>query len=168
VTTDVVSLDNQDVRLPLNSGVRVILRACRLTVACALVAVPLASGCSDDTPTAPSHFAPYSQTDIRLGSGADAVNGSVVSVAYTGWLYNELQPEQKGAQFDSSVGGDPFEFTLGAGQVVEGFDRGIVGMKVGGLRRLVIPPSLGYGEVRNGSIPPNATLVFEVELVEVR
>jgi FKBP-type peptidyl-prolyl cis-trans isomerase len=127
----------------------------------------IAAACAD-APAAPSHYAPFSQTDLRVGDGADAVNGAILSVHYTGWLYNETAPEQKGAQFDSSVGGTPFLFILGSGQVIPGWDRGILGMKVGGARRLVIPPSLGYGAGRNGIIPPNATLVFEVELVEVQ
>jgi FKBP-type peptidyl-prolyl cis-trans isomerase FkpA len=121
----------------------------------------------DDSPTAPTHYAPFSQIDLNVGGGTEAANGSLLRVHYTGWLYNELEPDNKGAQFDSSVGGTPFAFTLGAGQVIRGWDQGMVGMKVGGTRRLVIPPSLAYGELRNGPIPPNATLVFDVELLAV-
>jgi FKBP-type peptidyl-prolyl cis-trans isomerase FkpA len=91
----------------------------------------------------------------------------VLTVNYTGWLYSVAQPDNKGAQFDSSVGGTPFSFTLGQGSVIAGWDRGLVGMRVGGLRRLVVPPSLGYGDFRNGPIPANATMVFDIELVEV-
>ena len=91
-----------------------------------------------------------------------------MTVNYTGWFYGESRPDNKGPVFESSVGGDPFVFTLGVGQVIEGWDRGVVGMRVGGVRRLVIPPSLAYGSFRNGTIPPNATLVFEIELLEVR
>lgn len=134
----------------------------------ALVAVAaVITGCGD-SPTAPSNNAPFSQTDLRVGTGASAASGNVVTVHYTGWLYNASQPDQKGPQFDSSAGGTAFSFTLGAGQVISGWDQGLVGMKVGGLRRLVIPPSLGYGTVRNGPIPPNATLLFEIELLGVQ
>jgi FKBP-type peptidyl-prolyl cis-trans isomerase FkpA len=124
-----------------------------------------AAGC-DDSPTSPNN-APFSQTDLRLGTGSDAVTGRVLTVHYTGWLFNASAPDQRGAQFDSSAGETPLVFTLGAGQVITGWDQGLQGMKVGGVRRLVIPPSLGYGEFRNGPIPPNATLLFEVELLNV-
>ena len=127
----------------------------------------LVSGCSY-SPTAPSNYAPFNQTDLRLGSGEAAVTGNVLTVTYTGWLYDTSQISQKGATFDSSVGRGPFTFTLGAGSVIEGWDLGLVGMKAGGLRRLVIPPSLAYGQDRVGPIPPNATLLFEVELLEVK
>jgi FKBP-type peptidyl-prolyl cis-trans isomerase FkpA len=125
------------------------------------------SACSD-TPTSPSGSVPYSQTDMLEGTGTVAATGNVLSVHYTGWLYNASQPGQKGGQFDSSAGFDPFSFTLGAGQVISGWDRGLVGMKVGGIRRLVLPPSLAYGSVRSGVIPPEGTLVFEIELVAVQ
>ena len=96
--------------------------------------------------------------------------GRSLSVHYTGWLYDPTQPEQKGRQFDTSAGGAPFSFTLGVGQVIPGWDRGAVGMKVGGQRRLIIPPNLAYGSQggAGGLIPPNATLVFDIELIEVR
>jgi FKBP-type peptidyl-prolyl cis-trans isomerase FkpA len=119
-----------------------------------------------ESPTSPSS-APFSQTDLRLGTGAPAANGNVLTVHYTGWLYNPAQPDQKGAQFDSSVGGTPFSFALGTGSVISGWDVGLVGIRLGGARRLVIPPSLAYGGSRTGPIPPNATLVFEIELVEL-
>jgi len=134
-------------------------------VAGALASV-LTAGCSD-SPTVPSNSAPYSQTDLRVGTGGDAVSGKVLTVQYTGWFFNDSRPDDKGPVFDSSAGGDPFIFTLGVGGVIEGWDRGLAGMRVGGLRRLVIPPSLAYGRFRNNSIPPNATLLFEVELIEV-
>ena len=121
-----------------------------------------------DTPTAPPNYAPFTQTDLRAGTGDEAQNGNVLIVNYTGWLFDEVAPAQKGPTFDSSVGRQPLTFTLGAGQVIAGWDRGLQGMRVGGLRRLIVPPSLGYGGVRNQSIPPNSTLVFEVELIEVQ
>jgi FKBP-type peptidyl-prolyl cis-trans isomerase FkpA len=123
------------------------------------------AGCSD-SPTAPNN-ADFSQSDLRLGTGTDAVTGRVLTVNYTGWFYNASAPDQKGVQFDSSTGQPPLTFTLGAGQVIQGWEQGVQGMKVGGLRRLVIPPSLAYGQSRFGPIPPNATLVFEIELLEV-
>lgn len=110
------------------------------------------------------------KTDIKLGEGATATAGHEVSVHYTGWLYDEAAPEHKGNKFDSSRDrGEPFEFSLGAGQVIKGWDQGVEGMKIGGQRTLVIPAALGYGaRGAGGVIPPNATLVFDVELLGVR
>ena len=136
-----------------------------VVVTCAVLALGLAA-CAE-SPTGPSSGAPYSQVDLRLGTGADALSGKNVVVNYTGWLYDPSKTDGKGLQFDSSVGQTPLNFTLGTGSVIEGFDRGVTGMKVGGARRVIIPPSLGYGPSRNNSIPPYATLVFEVELVEI-
>ena len=100
--------------------------------------------------------------DLKVGTGVDAVAGKTVTVHYTGWLTN-------GTKFDSSKDhGQPFTFQLGAGQVIKGWEQGVAGMKVGGVRKLTIPPSLGYGaNGAGGVIPPNATLVFEVELLDV-
>jgi FKBP-type peptidyl-prolyl cis-trans isomerase FkpA len=137
-------------------------------IAVVLVLSLAAAGCDDDSPTAPSNNASFAITDLREGTGATAGSGSVLVVHYTGWFYDASQANQKGPQFDSSIGGTPFAFTLGAGQVISGWDAGLVGMKAGGLRRLIIPPSLGYGSVRNGPIPPNASLLFEVDLIEVQ
>ena len=104
--------------------------------------------------------------DTVEGSGALAQAGQQVSVHYTGWLYND---GVKGAKFDSSKDrGDPFGFGLGAGMVIKGWDEGVQGMKVGGTRLLVIPAALGYGtRGAGGSIPPNSTLMFEVDLLAV-
>jgi FKBP-type peptidyl-prolyl cis-trans isomerase len=106
-------------------------------------------------------------TDTKTGDGAAATPGNKVSVHYTGWLYNN---GAKGTKFDSSVDrGQPFQFTLGAHQVIAGWDEGVAGMKVGGKRTLIIPPELGYGaRGAGGVIPPNATLMFDVELVGVQ
>jgi FKBP-type peptidyl-prolyl cis-trans isomerase len=106
-------------------------------------------------------------TDTKTGDGATATPGNKVSVHYTGWLYNN---GAKGAKFDSSVDrGQPFQFTLGAHQVIAGWDEGVAGMKVGGKRTLIIPPELGYGaRGAGGVIPPNATLMFDVELLGVQ
>lgn len=132
--------------------------------ACTLLTA--AAGCGS-SPTSPSGAA-FSQTDLRTGTGTDAVAGKAVTVNYTGWLYDASKTDGKGLQFDTSVGGTPFSFTLGVGQVIAGWDRGLTGMKVGGARRLVIPPSLAYGAVRYGPIPPDATLVFDIDLVDVQ
>ena len=104
--------------------------------------------------------------DTNVGEGAVAKAGQHVSVHYTGWLYND---GIKGAKFDSSKDrNDPFGFGLGGGQVIKGWDEGVQGMQVGGTRTLVIPPQLGYGSRgAGGVIPPNATLMFEVELLGV-
>ena len=134
----------------------------------ALMALSAASvGCTSSS-TSPSNSPAFSQTDVRAGTGTAAANGKALTVNYTGWLYDASKSDLKGLQFDSSVGKTPFTFTLGAGQVIAGWDQGLVGMQVGGLRRLVIPPSLAYGATRFGSIPPNATLVFEIELLAVQ
>ena len=100
--------------------------------------------------------------DLEVGTGAKALPGKKVSVHYTGWLTD-------GKKFDSSVDrGRPFDFKLGAGQVIQGWDQGVAGMKVGGKRKLTIPPELGYGaRGAGGVIPPNATLLFEVELLGI-
>ena len=109
------------------------------------------------------------KTDTKLGEGAEATAGQHVSVHYTGWLYDEAAPGHKGKKFDSSRDrSDPFDFPLGAGHVIKGWDQGVEGMKVGGQRTLVIPAQLGYGaRGAGGVIPPNATLVFEVELLKI-
>ena len=109
-------------------------------------------------------------TDVVSGDGATAAAGQTVIVHYTGWLFDPDQPDNKGAKFDSSVDrGEPFSFPLGAGRVIRGWDEGFAGMQIGGKRVLVIPPNMGYGERgAGGVIPPNATLLFEVELLEVR
>jgi len=106
---------------------------------------------------------PLQIEDLTVGTGAEAKKGSNVSVHYTGWLTD-------GKKFDSSKDhGQPFSFALGRGQVIQGWDDGVAGMKVGGKRKLTIPPELGYGTAgAGGVIPPNATLVFEVELLGVR
>jgi FKBP-type peptidyl-prolyl cis-trans isomerase FkpA len=104
--------------------------------------------------------------DVVLGGGAAAASGQKVTVHYTGWLTDGVI---KGKKFDSSKDrGDPFVFPLGRGQVIKGWDEGVQGMKVGGTRKLTIPPALGYGaRGAGGVIPPNATLLFEVELLSV-
>ena len=110
------------------------------------------------------------KVDTVTGSGAEARPGRVVRVHYTGWLYDASKSDKCGTKFDSSKdSGQPFEFTLGAREVISGWDEGVAGMKVGGKRRLTIPPDMGYGaRGAGGVIPPNATLVFDVELLAVK
>jgi FKBP-type peptidyl-prolyl cis-trans isomerase FkpA len=109
-------------------------------------------------------------TDGKVGTGAAATSGKEVTVHYTGWLYDAKSTDKHGKKFDSSRDrGEPFSFKLGAGHVIRGWDQGVAGMKVGGTRTLVIPSDLGYGaRGAGGAIPPNATLVFDVELLDVR
>jgi FKBP-type peptidyl-prolyl cis-trans isomerase FkpA len=133
-----------------------------------LIMASLLTGCGGgDGPTAPSVNVPLSVTELRAGTGREAVAGKAVTVHYTGWLYDPNQPNNKGSQFDTSVNGQPYSFVLGAGAVIRGWDQGLVGLKVGGVRQLVIPPDLAYGAAGRGPIPPNATLLFEVELTAV-
>ena len=107
--------------------------------------------------------------DVKVGTGAEATKGQTVSVHYTGWLYDDNAVDKHGTQFDSSrTRGTPFKFPLGAGRVIKGWDQGVAGMKVGGQRTLTIPSALGYGSRgAGGTIPPNAVLVFDVELLGV-
>lgn len=130
------------------------------------------AGCSRQGPAAPtvqSSVTALEKTDMVEGSGAEAVAGSRVTVHYTGWLHDPAVPESKGTKFDSSRdAGRPFSFALGQRQVIAGWDEGVQGMKVGGQRRLVIPPAMAYGDRgAGGVIPPGAALVFDVELLAV-
>lgn len=106
--------------------------------------------------------------DMLQGTGKTATRGKKIKVNYTGWLYDPAASMGRGKQFDTSVGAEPFEFKLGAGEVIKGWDEGFADMKVGGKRKLIIPSDLGYGERGAGNaIPPNASLMFEVELLDV-
>lgn len=145
----------------------------------ALIAVLLvAAGCRDNAapdlpegaPMADTGITQLQKTDTKVGDGAEARPGRVVRVHYTGWLYDASRPDTRGQKFDSSKDGNqPFDFTLGAREVIPGWDEGVAGMKVGGTRILTIPPAMGYGaRGAGGVIPPNATLVFAVELLEVK
>jgi FKBP-type peptidyl-prolyl cis-trans isomerase len=137
--------------------VRVVL----LMVCCALA---VGCGATASAPSAPTASAAFSQADLVVGTGATATAGSKVTVSYGGWLYDAQQSNGKGRQFDSQT----ITFTVGAGQVIKGWDQGVVGMKVGGQRRLVIPPDLAYGAAGvAGAIPGNATLLFDITLLGV-
>lgn len=136
-----------------------------------------AAACGGSSSTAPSPTdqtwvanVPFSTTDLTAGTGAEAIAGSRIVVDYYGWLYSTATSDNKGSLFDTSLqtGRTPFQLVLGAGQVIPGWEQGIPGMKVGGIRRLIIPPALAYGSTGSGSaIPPNATLVFEVRLNDI-
>ena len=127
------------------------------------------AACAGDEPAAPAGVDALQIIDMVEGDGEPAAAGRVAVVHYTGWLYDPAAEDGKGRQFDSSVGrGQPFRFPLGGGRVIQGWDAGVAGMKVGGQRRLIIPPDMAYGQRgAGGVIPPNATLVFDVELLGI-
>ncbi len=137
-------------------------------------ALLLTAACSSDNPTTgaamENNVTSLQIADTKAGGGAEATAGRQVTVHYTGWLYDPSASDRHGKKFDSSKDhGEPFSFRLGAGQVIRGWDEGVAGMKAGGARTLTIPPSLGYGQRgAGGVIPPNATLVFDVELLDVK
>jgi FKBP-type peptidyl-prolyl cis-trans isomerase FkpA len=138
-------------------------------IRCLLIAglVFAAAACRGSTPPSPTTTTSgtqFSQTDLVVGTGTQAASGNLVTVSYTGWLFDGARTDGKGSQFDSS---QSFPFRLGTGQVIPGWDQGVVGMRIGGQRRLVIPPSLAYGTAGRAPIPPNATLVFDVALLAV-
>ena len=130
----------------------------------------LLAACTAPVPPPGGSVADLERIDTLAGTGAVATSGSDVTVHYTGWLYDENAPDKHGMKFDSSVDrGQPFTFLLGAGQVIRGWDDGVAGMKVGGKRTLLIPADLGYGSNgAGGVIPPGASLVFDVELLDVK
>ena len=130
------------------------------------VVLLIAAVACNKSPTSPTTSSgPYSQTDLVVGTGALASTGNRATVAYTGWLYDTSKTDGKGTQFDTSTS---FAFTIGANAVIKGWDQGVAGMRVGGMRRLIIPPELAYGSVANGPIPANATLVFDITLNAVQ
>ena len=132
-----------------------------------LIAILTAAACGSANSTAPStSTGVYTQTDLVVGTGATAVNGSTATLNYAGWLYDSGKPNGKGTQFQTGT----FSFVLGSGGVIKGFDQGTLGMKVGGQRRLIIPPELAYGSnpPAGSGIPVNATLVFEITLTAVQ
>lgn len=141
----------------------------RLLLCLALLCPLLLAACSEPGPPPGGSVAALERIDQAVGEGALATPGSKVTVHYTGWLYDERVPERRSRKFDSSLDrGEPFSFVLGAGQVIRGWDEGVAGMRVGGKRTLLIPSEQAYGRRGAGrAIPPNASLVFEVELLGV-
>lgn len=137
----------------------------RLNLFGALALALVVGGCGKDNPTAPSANVPFSTVDVRVGTGAEATTGRPASVNYSGYLYSATAAENKGTPFDAGS----FSFTVGTG-VIPGFSQGVLGMRVGGVRRIIIPPNLGYGNnpPSGSGIPLNATLVFQVELLAVQ
>lgn len=132
------------------------------SLVCLLILTIILGSCSDNSTTIVPDTTNLIITDLTVGTGAEAVNGKTVTVHYVGTLTN-------GQKFDSSRDrGKPFSFHLGANEVIQGWEQGIPKMRVGGLRKLVIPPSLGYGNRVIGTIPANSTLIFEVELLSIQ
>ena len=138
----------------------------RLVTRClSLTALLITISCSGSNTSAPSTSnGTFTQTDLVVGTGATADTGSVATVTYSGWLYDTSKVDGKGTFFD---GGSGFTFTIGAGTVIAGWDQGVAGMRVGGQRRLIIPPELAYGNQAVGTIPPNSTLVFDIRLISI-
>jgi FKBP-type peptidyl-prolyl cis-trans isomerase FkpA len=141
--------------------------------ALALATAIAMSGCKRAEPPAPvaSEAVPalaLQKIDTVVGTGKEATAGSTAVVNYTGWLYEPKAEAQHGAQFDSSVGRSPFSFQVDGGQVIKGWDVGVQGMKVGGKRTIIVPAEMGYGANGIGPIPPNANLIFDVELLDVQ
>lgn len=143
-----------------------------------ILAITLVAGCSREQPQAqaeetkapPAPITELQRIDLHVAPGEGISQGQRAVVHYTGWLYDPGAPDHKGKQFDSSRDrGQPFRFTIGAGQVIRGWEEGVQGMRVGSKRRLIVPSDLGYGEMGagNGAIPPNATLVFDIELLAI-
>ena len=145
---------------------------CALVLVCALAVSACGSdGGTSSIPTAPSANVPFSTVDLRVGTGVEATNGRLMTVNYTGWVWSASGVDNKGTAFDSSLspGRTPFQFVLGTGNVIQGWHRGIVGMRVGGQRRLIIPPDLAYGNnPPSSAIRANETLIFDVELLAVQ
>jgi FKBP-type peptidyl-prolyl cis-trans isomerase FkpA len=139
-----------------------------------LVGALLVAACGGSTESggtvAESNVTQLVKQDAKAGTGAEAQSGRQVTVHYTGWLYDPAKADHKGSKFDSSRDrNEPFSFRLGGGEVIPGWDEGVAGMKVGGQRTLTIPPDMGYGaRGAGGVIPPNATLLFDVELLDVK
>jgi len=144
-----------------------VVRLCCVLLAIALLGSS-ACGKSKTEPSGPT--VAFSSVDLTVGTGDVAVANKVLIVNYTGWLYDSTKSENKGNQFDTTVNKTPFGFKLGANLVIRGWEMGVPGMRVGGKRRLTIPSDLAYGSAGAGGgvIPPNAALVFEIELLEVR
>ena len=156
--------------LPLGASAVVALACAAMVGQSAAQSPAAAAPAASLSRTVGANVTELKKIDRKPGAGAEAVAGKVVIVHYTGWLYDPNVADGHGKKFDSSVDrGQPFDFPLGGGRVIKGWDEGVAGMKVGGKRTLVIPPAMGYGaRGAGGVIPPNATLVFDVELLEVK
>jgi FKBP-type peptidyl-prolyl cis-trans isomerase FkpA len=141
----------------------------RKAILAALAALLTACGSSKPLEPAQAGVSALESVDLQPGEGASIAAGQTAVVNYTGWLYDTAAPLHKGSQFDSSLNtGSPFRFKVGAGEVIKGWDQGVLGMKIGGARRLTIPAALAYGDSgAGGVIPPGATLVFDVELLGI-
>ena len=128
------------------------------------------SGSTQEKVTMTQNITELQKIDTQVGTGREAESGFNVTVHYTGWLFDPAAEGNKGKKFDSSLDrNQPFNFFLGGGQVIQGWDEGFAGMKVGGKRTLVIPSEMGYGaRGAGGAIPPNAALIFDVELLDVK
>ena len=136
----------------------------------ACLTVLLLAACGSPPPYTGGNVAELQRIDVKVGTGAPAIAGDEISVHYTGWLFDQNAPDKRGQKFDSSRDrGEPLVFRLGTGRVIRGWDDGVAGMRVGGKRELRIPADLGYGQGgARDVIPPGASLVFEVELLDIR
>ena len=145
----------------------------RLALLLGLVLTVSVAACGGSSSTAPTQNqtwvanVPFSTVDLTAGTGDEIAAGQTVSVDYVGWLYSTAPSDNKGSAFDASCQAtcNPLQFTVGAGRLIRGFEQGVVGMRVGGIRRVIIPPDLAYGATGSGnSIPPNATIIFEIRM----
>jgi FKBP-type peptidyl-prolyl cis-trans isomerase FkpA len=151
--------------MPLMAGNKLL----RIMAAAGLVVLGAGCGHGESGAIPPSGVSSMQSVELKSGTGEAVTAGKIAVVQYTGWLYEASATDKKGKQFDSSrTGGQPFRFPVGTGQVIKGWDQGVLGMKVGESRRLVIPPDLAYGDSGvGGVIPPGATLVFDIDLVAI-
>jgi FKBP-type peptidyl-prolyl cis-trans isomerase FkpA len=147
---------------------RIIATARVLAASAFIAALPACDGKAPAPPPAAS-VSSLTSEDLETGTGAPIAAGQQAVVQYTGWLYDTATADKKGKEFDSSANsGQPFRFVIGGGQVIKGWDQGVLGMKVGGRRRLIIPADLAYGDAgAGGVIPPGATLVFDIKLIGI-
>jgi FKBP-type peptidyl-prolyl cis-trans isomerase FkpA len=151
-------------------GAARIIATARVLAATALIAaLPACGGKAPAPPPPAASVSSLTSEDLETGTGAPIAAGQQAVVQYTGWLYDTATADKKGKEFDSSANsGQPFRFVIGAGQVIKGWDQGVLGMKVGGRRRLIIPADLAYGDAgAGGVIPPGATLVFDIKLIGI-
>lgn len=134
----------------------------RVSAVFAAILLACAAGTAQSAPPV------FQKIDTHVGSGSQAVNGSTVTVHYTGWLYAPKQKLQHGPQVDSSRDGKPFTFKVGGGSVIKGWDEGIRGMRAGGKRTLIVPSDMAFAKKGLGSVPPTANLIFDIELLSVK